>query len=314
MAVGVLFALGTTIAWSLIPFWIRFVLGSFDPLTITASRLIFGGLLFAFILRGKAPLSQLLTSRLTRHWIFIGGAALALNHILYSSALQWTTPAAGVIAVQIQTVAASVLSWIVLGETVSTRKGIGIAAVISGIVIVGWDGQSFTELMGSEQFWGNVAMFGGGLVWGVYAVCQRGLSVREGAGPKHKLPRYDTRDLLAPFFLLAGLLTAPVALPFMEIRGPITFSAVITLAALAIIGTVGGYYCLSQAMNRLPIATAVTITNTSPLVVALISIFFYGETLSLYTMVGGVMAVAGCIGTVRSDLQEPQLKRGASSQ
>lgn len=135
--------------------------------------------------------------------------------------------------------------------------------------------------------------------------------MRKVAGKNRTIPGYDPRDLLAPFFLLAGILTLPVALPFVEVRGPITLSVLTILAALAVIGTVGGYYCLSQALNRLPVATAVTITNMSPLAVALISILVYREHLSVYTIVGGVLAVSGCIGTIRADMKKPRPAQGA---
>lgn len=300
MIIGVLFALGTTLGWSLVPFFVRNVLGTFDPVTITTTRLVLGGLLFGLLARG-APLGRLIRTPETRRWLLIGSAALSVNHILFAAGLQWTSPAVGVIAVQIQTVAASVLSWIILGEAISLRKGANIAVVIAGIVLVGWDGQSLAMILSSQRTWGTVSIFVAGLFWGIYAVCQRGLSRR----PNHTSGQtggMDPRVLLAPFFLVAGVLSTPVAAFAVEVRQPVTAATLLVLGALTIVGTVGSYYCLSEAMNRLPVSTAVTITNMAPLLVAILSVVVFRERLSVYTLVGGVIAVAGCIGTIRSDM------------
>ncbi len=299
MITGVLYALGTTLGWSLVPFLVRHVLGTLDPVTITTTRLILGGLLFGLIARG-VPLKRLWRRPEKRRWLVIGGAALAVNHILFATGLQWTSPAVGVIAVQIQTVAASVLSWIILGEALSLRKSANIAIVIVGIVLVGWDGQSIATLLGSQRTWGTLSMFVAGLFWGVYAVSQRGLSRRRNDSKAEEA--VDPRTLLAPFFLIAGALSTPVATVAGELRQPLTPATLLVLGTLTIVGTVGSYYCLSEAMNRLPVSTAVTITNMSPLVVAILSIIVFRESLSAYTLIGGAVAVAGCIGTIRSDM------------
>ena len=312
LAAGVLYAIGTALIWALIPFWIRTALGFVDPVSMSALRLLGGGLIFALIARDRTPVFRLLQSRQTRRWVAIGAGALALNHILFAAGLQWTTPTAGVISVQIQTVAASALSWIVLGEAISLHKGAGMAAVIGGIVIVGWDGQDLSQILGSERSLGNLVMFAGGLLWGIYAVCQRRFSSPRTTGEGGAFPGYNPQDLLAPFFLLAGVFAVPVVAPFAALRAPVSLPAVATLAALTVAGTVGGYYCLSQAMNRLPVATAVTITNTAPLIVALISIVVYGEALSIYTVAGGALAVAGCAAAVRADAAQSPVATGAT--
>ncbi len=71
--------------------------------------------------------------------ILMGGGGFGLIFI----GLQWATPSAAAVVIQLSVPMVTVLSVVMLGERIRWRRGLGIALAIGGVVLVMWDPNGF---------------------------------------------------------------------------------------------------------------------------------------------------------------------------
>lgn len=168
---GFLFGAAAAFIWGGFPVVTRHgVQQTLTPYDITALRFLFAGIVLLpwFWRQGLKGMSYTAALVLT-----CGAGApyllLAAGGLTFAPASHF-----GVITPSSMLIFSSLGSWWWLGERVSTRRLFGIAVIIVGIVVIGWEGLTG----GGEQVWlGDVMFVAAGLFWACYTLASRYWSV-----------------------------------------------------------------------------------------------------------------------------------------
>jgi drug/metabolite transporter (DMT)-like permease len=145
------------------------VRASLSPHDLTALRFGLGGLvLFPVVWRhGFASLAGIGWPR----GLVIAALAGAPFTLMIIGGFSFAPVAHGtVITPGVIPVAAIFLGWLVIGERLSAGRGFGLAAIVAGIALLGWDALG----SGVEGTWiGDLMFVGAGLLWAGYTVAAR---------------------------------------------------------------------------------------------------------------------------------------------
>ena len=116
-----------------------------DPaVTVTAYAMLFGSVLLApaALAEGLVPALGRLDGRLLALVVFLGVLGGALAFLLWTSALTRLTPTQVAVYVNLNPVAAALLGVWLLGERRSAAFALGFAAVVAGVALVNWPGET----------------------------------------------------------------------------------------------------------------------------------------------------------------------------
>lgn len=286
-----LYVLGTVWLWSLIPLAVKVSYQSFNFGFIAFSRLAVGAFVFALMevragrglrfpgrrsderLRGPARIGPL-------GWVFVAGIGIAGDLLLYTLGLRYTTASAATLIVSTDGIILALLGVLVLRERGSWFKvGAGVTA-LTGLVLVGWNGQDWGQLLGSAYFAGNALVLCAALCWATYALGQRVLVERPGGG-------------LFTIFVVGAAVAGIAALTQRPTHGPITWQAVGGLAYLGLGGTGLAYILLTKGMARMEAATAGLLGSTLPIFTMVEAHLLIGERITVYLVSGAALIIAG---------------------
>jgi drug/metabolite transporter (DMT)-like permease len=286
-----LYVLATVWLWSLIPLAVKVAYQSFSFAFIAFSRLSVGACVFAGMelragrglrfpprrgeerLRGPAWMGL-------REWILVAGLGIAGDLLLYTLGLRYTTASAATLIVSTDGIILALLGVVVLRERSSRFKmGAGVTA-LTGLVLVGWNGQDWGTLLGSEYFVGNAVVLCAAFCWATYALAQRVLAARPGAG-------------LFTIFLAGAAVAGLAALTERPVHAPLTWQALGGLAYLGLGGTGLAYILLTKGMARMEAATAGLLCSTLPLFTMAEAHLLIGERITPYLLGGAALIMAG---------------------
>ena len=210
--------LGVVALWSITPIFVKLLLRTFDPFTISFLRLAQGilVLLVAYRARGRPG-----GARLSR-WHVIGGLGVSINYALFTLGLSLTTASAGVLMVQIQHVTLATLAALILGERLGPIRIAAILSVVAGAAYVAVAQGSTSSLLAPERTLGNLVMLASGVGWGIYALSNKALS-----------DRLPSLPIVLPMLTIGLLCTGGLALPNFELRQAPTPGAVAALVAFS---------------------------------------------------------------------------------
>ena len=124
------------------------------------------------------------------------GLGISLNFSLYALSLSYTTASAGVLVVQVQYVALTVLAVAVLHERLGAGKIAGMALVLAGVAVVVGVREDVGHLFAPRYVLGNVLMLFSGIGWGIYALANKALA-----------PRAGTAAILIPMMTIGVVVT-----------------------------------------------------------------------------------------------------------
>ena len=223
--------------WSIVPILVKQLLHVFDPFTIAFLRSAQGaGFALALLYARGYTVRSISWSR----WHVVGGMGIALNYALYALSLSYTTASVGVLVVQVQYVALTLLAVVVLGERVGLGKMGGIGLVLAGIAVVVVGGSDAGALLAPDYMRGNAVMLLSGLGWGVYALANKVLA-----------PRASSGAILAPMMGLGALLIGVLAAASFQLRAVPDAQDLLSLVALGVVGTGLSFTLVSEGMKRL---------------------------------------------------------------
>jgi drug/metabolite transporter (DMT)-like permease len=279
--------------WSAIPLAVKVAYASFNFGFIAFCRMASGALVFGLVhwasgrsLRLPAddrrpdlpgPRSVGLVS-----WIFIAGLAIGGDLLLYTLGLRWTTASAATLIVSTDGVVLALLAAVVLREPMSKLKVAGALSALAGLLLVGWNGQNLSALLGSEYFLGNLAVLGAAFCWATYGLGQRVLASTPGSS-------------LFPIFLVGSGVTGLALLLQSPAHSPVTWPAVLALAFLGLFATGLAYICLAKGMQHLEAATAGLITSTLPVWTMLQAHYLLGEAITPYLLAGATLIISAVL-------------------
>ncbi len=290
-SVPVLCILGTVYLWSLIPLAVKVAYGSFNFGFIAFTRLAIGASLFVVMelaaRRGlrftTAPASRTLPGPAwmgPRVWVLIAGVGIGGDLLLYTLGLHKTTASAATLIVSTDGIILALLGVLVLRERMSWFKACAGMTALSGLALVGWNGQDLSSLVKSDYFIGNVIVLCAAFCWATYGLGQRALAKMPGGS-------------LVWIFLVGAALAAIVAFARPIAHSPVTWKPVVAVLYLGFGGTGLAYILFARGMARLEAATVGVLSSTLPLFTMVQAHYWLKEPITPYLLGGAAMVIAG---------------------
>ena len=263
------------------------------PVATATYRFLIAGALFTALGLLKGKLS---THMLARHmkdlprFFFLSLTGVTLFFTAQYQGIQMAgASVASILVCLLSPVLISTLSATMLKESLTRNQifGIGIACVGASIVVSG--GITGFE-SNSDFFLGTLLLLVTPILWAIYSIAGRRM-----------MERYD------PFLIAAyvNVLGALCLVPFsafersLDMIVRVTFNGWLAITYLAITCSLFGYYIWFYAMRRLGAAVASSFMFAEPLITVLLATTFLGETLSLFTIAGGLLILAGVYAVIR---------------
>lgn len=207
--VGLPLALTTAFLWALLPIAMKGLIADMDSTTITWYR-FFGAALFASTWYGwkrQLELRSLFRGKLLPYTLLAVGGLLG-NYIAYATGLNYITPGALQVLIQLAPLLLLIFSVIWLGERFSPRQWIGVGLVCIGLAL--FFNLRLQELVQGED---KEYLFGVGLVviaaitWAVYGLFQKKIVAES-----------RPHNLLILIYLAGTLCFLPVAKPALSLQ------------------------------------------------------------------------------------------------
>jgi drug/metabolite transporter (DMT)-like permease len=255
----------------------KFGLPYAEPLSFLLLRyvLVIGLMILAAIVaRARWPGSlaawcHLAVAGILIHGIYLGGVFMAIGQGLPAGMVS--------LLVGLQPLLTAFLAILMLGEAVRRRQWLGLVLGIVGTIMV---------LVGRIE--------GGFSLTGVFPALCALLGITLGAlYQKRFCPNFDWRTGSVAQFTAAALVTLPVALTFEGFHIQFTGEFVFALTWLVLVLSLGAITLLNHLIRNGSAVNVASLFYLVPPVTVLIAWALFGETLSLMSLSGLVVAVTG---------------------
>jgi drug/metabolite transporter (DMT)-like permease len=170
-----------------------------------------------------------------------------------------------------------------LGEKITVERVVALVLATLGVIAVVDPRQA---LIGGKAFWGNVALFGAALTWGLYSVLVKRTSQR-------------LRVMEVSMFAFTGGLF--ISLPLMGVEiiriglGEITLPVIFGVLYLGLISTALAMYLWNKSLALLEAGLVSILFFAQPIVGVGLGALFLGERLELTFWIGAILISVGLI-------------------
>ncbi len=251
------------------------------PFTIAAIRFgLASVLLFAWARLANRPLSPIalrdlplivglaLTAVAGYNWLFLTGLTLA--------------PATdgAIIVPGLAPIFTLILAGIFLGERLGTRGVIGLGVAAVGLLLV----VTPSGATDGNRLLGDLLFIAGAAFWGVYSVLARTAHGRFNAVSTTLYGTALGTVILVPPAIAEGGVATVMSAPLGALAG---------IGYLAVFGTVAAFVLFNLGVARIGAARASAFALLVPVVGVLTSVAMLGEKLGPFTLVGGLIVLAG---------------------
>jgi len=281
LSLNVLVWLILAVIWSTTWIVIKIGLGSLPPITFASARFLVAVAVLLVIIRiQKIPLPSARSE-----WkliILTGVLQFSLNYSLVFWSEQHI--ASGLAAVLQATISVFglVLAWIFLpDERITPQKIVAVTLGVVGVAVI------FVDQLRVE----NWMAFAGcaAIVIGAYAAAQASILVKARASKIHPASLVFCQMLSG----LPPIITYSVIYEGNPMAHRWSWTAVICVLYLAILGTVAAFWMYYWLLNRIESTKAMMISLVTPLLAVVIGAVTLGESLPPKTFIGGVLILAG---------------------
>ena len=263
----------------------RLVLDDIPPAILALLRLVIGSaiLIPVAVARrrpGAPPISR--RDRWSIVWMGVLGFAGAFAFSHWGIARSTATNAA--LLITVEPISLMLLSPWLLGELLTRREAAGAGLALIGAALVVVNGVPGVSLSLVPHWRGDLLLLLAGLAYASYSLFGRDVLARHsslavtawsiGWGAVAMLP-------LAALELMAG---APIRLTTQSVAGALYLAVIITAL---------GYLVWNYCLERVSAPRAAIFLNIQPLVGALLGVYYLGEVLTIFTVVGGALILAG---------------------
>ncbi len=224
--------------WGLLPIALKALLRQMDPVTIAWYRFLIAGAVIAIPVARSRDLGRLRT--LGRGGILLlAVAALGLsgNYILYVLGLDFTSPAAAQVLIQLAPMFMLLGGLAVYGERFTRWQWVGLAILLTGLVL--FFNENLAELVSglTAITKGVILLIGAAIAWAIYALAQKQL-----------LRSLSAPSIMFIIYAVGSLIFLPVASParILELDG-----VGLALLAFLALNTLIAYGSFSEALDHL---------------------------------------------------------------
>ena len=212
--------------------------------------------------------------------VFGFAAAFALG----SWGIAHSTATNAALLIIVEPVSIMLLGPAVLGERLTRREKTGAALALAGTSVVVVNGVPGLTHALVPHWRGDLLLVLSGLAYGSYSLIGRDVLLRR--GPLDVTARSITWGAVAVAPLAAGEWLAGS-------RPVMTAGAVIGAVYLGLIITAGGYLLWNWALGRVEASRAAVFITVQPIAGAVLGVLFLHEPLTIFTVAGGGLVVAG---------------------
>lgn len=200
---GLLLSLITVVLWGMLPIWLKQVLQTMDPVTVTWYRLFSSGLILLAWLAASRQLPSLRPlGRRGRGLLLLAIGGLTANYVLYLMGLERLSAGTTQLLIQTAPVMLLLASLLVFRESFSRAQGLGLLVLLLGFGL--FFNQRLGELFGSlgNYTLGVLTVLAAALVWVFYGLAQKQL-----------LTKWSSVQIMMAIYLACAALVTPWAQP-----------------------------------------------------------------------------------------------------
>jgi len=219
----------------------------------------------------------------------VAGLALAVHFAAWFQSVEWTSVAASVTLVQSQALFVAVGGWALLDERLGARKLGGIALALAGMVVMSAGEPAGGALANPRPLAGNALAVVGAIAMAAYLLVGRSLRARVAL-----VPYVTVVYSVCAVGLLAVALVQDVPLLGYE---PVEWGLFL---AMAVGPGVFGHTVLNWALEHVESAVVSVSLLGEPVASTLLAMVLLAEIPGTWTVVGGVVVLAGVVATARS--------------
>ena len=254
---------------------------------IAAMRGLIGMLFLLGLMAAKRQRPSLADIRRQAPTLFLSGAVLGFNWILLFEAYRYTSVAAATLCYYMAPMIVILVSPALFGERMTARRGICVAAALTGMVLV--SGVLRVGVTGAGEMRGILFGLGAAVLYAGVILLNKRLT---------GLTAYDRTVVqlgtAAVVLLPYTMLTETIALDLTGISGGMAM----VLAMLLLVGVVhtGVAYALYfGSMKDLPAQTVALMSYIDPIVAILLGALLLGESMGAMEAVGAVLVLGAAL-------------------
>lgn len=268
----------------------KLIVGSVDPLFITASRLGIGAILGFGVL---AAMGRLDARYLRDPFVWGLGLLNALAFNLQNVGLAYTTASKTALLVNVNVVVIAVLMALVYHERTTGRKVAGISVGMLGVVVLA------TKLnpaaLATGEFLGDALVLGSGIAWAFYVL-----------GLKRVVDRGGDYIALTTVVLATTSMFSLVPLAFASGGLPSTAVAWAGVAYLGLVPTFLPLFLYTVSLETISPTVSSLLVLLEIVVAALLSVVMFQEALDAFTLAGGALILMGSYVTALGEREIPE--------
>ncbi|HMB36690.1 MAG TPA: DMT family transporter [Methylomirabilota bacterium] len=261
------------------------------PATLAVTRLVIGAAMLAPLALARRPADNRLSGRDRWRvgWMGVLGFAAAFAFANWGIAGSTATNAA--LLITVEPVSLILLSPLFLGERLTCRELVGATLTLAGATLVVLNGVPGLSVSIAPHWRGDLLLVLSGLAYAAYSLIGRSVLARHAALP------------VTTWSMLWGL-AAMVPLGALEWLGGHrprwSAAALIGTAYLGVVITALGYLVWNWVLERVEAPRLALFVNVQPVVGACLGIWWLGEPLTAFTVIGGALVLVGLHVALRS--------------
>lgn len=250
---GFVLAASAALLWSTVPIALSLLLDRMDAITITWYRFAFGALVLGVILkyRGTLPAWHALVKGRRLWLVAIAGISLAGNFVLYVYALNFISPGASQVVMQLAPLFVLFGGVVVFREPFRPIQWGGLCLLIAGLLL--FFNHRLGDFIGSltDYSYGALLVVSAAAVWALYALAQKQL-----------LSTASSMGIMLVLYAIGVV----VMLPFSTLTQIRDLSAEqFVVLAYSSANVLIGYGCFAEALRHWEASRVSTVICTTPL-------------------------------------------------
>jgi len=275
----------------------KLTVGLVDPLFLSFARMAIGSLVgFATL----AAMRRLDWRVFLSPYVWSLGILNAIGFELQNVGISLTTASKTALLVNVNVVFIAVLMAVVFRERVTSHKVLGILVGTGGVVLLAT--RLDPNFLAGGEFRGDLLVFLSGLVWSFYVI-----------GAKEMVDRGGDYIALVTGILAVSALAALLPLPFIGWPVPSAPEAWLGIAYLGLVPTFVPLLLYVQSMRTISPTISALLILLEVVVASVLSFVFLQDPLSLFTIVGGALILAGAYIVTLGEKQIPGPAAGGLS-
>lgn len=253
----------------------------FTPLQIVTLRVVSAAIMLTVYLALKNP--GLLKIEVRDSFSFVGTGIFSIVFFnwCYFTAIDEISLSVAVILLYTGPAFVVILSWILFGEPMTSRKIVSLLLTLTGCVLVV---NIFPLDVQSLNIFGLLVGLGSGLGYALYSIFG-----------KHALRKYESLTVITYTFLFASAVLLPASGIFIEPRQLSQPRVWPLILGLGFFPTVVAYLLYTTGLSMVESSRASIAATFEPVVATLIGVFVFNEFLTVYQWFGIFMVLAAVV-------------------